>query len=81
MCYVLDDNGFVILSNEERDCGKFIADVKVDNIVDVVENLVKDGIYQRTRFFDYQAICFYDPKTESHAKKTNSVSEHFIRSH
>lgn len=72
-CYLVDDNGFVVVSNEADDVGKFLANINVDVITDVVDNLVSDGIYKRTRFFDYQAICYYSPKKESRGPRINSV--------
>ncbi|GAB6031325.1 hypothetical protein CHUAL_009112 [Chamberlinius hualienensis] len=56
-CYILDNNGFVIIDNSSElpsKTGKFYGDVK-DNIMDA---LVQHGIYNQLEMVDYQALCF-----------------------
>lgn len=60
ICFVLDNNGYVIVGDETDSVGKFIADVRPD----IMDFLVRDGVYKGTRFYDYQAICFNEPKKE-----------------
>lgn len=53
-CYLVDNNGFVVLSNHKtRDVGKFFGEIDGD----ILDELVQIGVYQRLHLFDYQAIC------------------------
>ncbi|XP_062707159.1 voltage-dependent calcium channel subunit alpha-2/delta-4 isoform X3 [Aedes albopictus] len=52
-CYLLDDNGFVILSERNEHTGKFFG--QIDGTI--MDSLVQDRIYRRIAFMDYQGIC------------------------
>lgn len=54
-CYILDDNGYVIVSDTHKYTGRFFGDV----FGGLMEELVDQGIYTRTRVVDYQAICHH----------------------
>lgn len=60
-CYVIDNNGYIIVGDNSRDSGKFIGDLKPL----AFDDMVSDGVFKKTRFFDYQAICYYPPVTKS----------------
>lgn len=62
-CFILDNNGYVVLSDEQNYTGNlytgnFIGDIRPD----IMHHLVEDGVYLPTRMFDYQGICYYKPK-------------------
>uniref|UniRef100_A0A1I8NBR2 VWFA domain-containing protein n=2 Tax=Musca domestica TaxID=7370 RepID=A0A1I8NBR2_MUSDO len=52
-CYVLDNNGFVIISEESEHTGKFFG--QIDGTI--MDSLVQDRIYKRVTVNDYQGVC------------------------
>ncbi|XP_077956420.1 voltage-dependent calcium channel subunit alpha-2/delta-4 isoform X7 [Gasterosteus aculeatus] len=52
-CYVIDNNGFVIISKERTDAGRFFGEVDGS----VMTTLIKMGMFKRVSLFDYQAMC------------------------
>lgn len=52
-CFVLDNNGFVIISNHYQHAGLFIGQINGD----LLQDMIARNIYKKTKFFDYQAIC------------------------
>lgn len=52
-CYLLDNNGFVLLSEKTEHTGKFFG--QIDGTI--MDSLVQDRIYRRVPFMDYQGIC------------------------
>ncbi|XP_021942456.1 voltage-dependent calcium channel subunit alpha-2/delta-3 isoform X2 [Zootermopsis nevadensis] len=62
-CYVLDNNGYIIVSESLRDTGKFFGEVQGN----IMEMMVEEGLYKRIHMFDYQAVCFREDATKSKA--------------
>ncbi|XP_059474335.1 voltage-dependent calcium channel subunit alpha-2/delta-3-like isoform X2 [Neocloeon triangulifer] len=52
-CYLLDTNGYVVVSDEYNDTGRFFGDVAPDAMV----ALKKIGAYRQMVLYDYQATC------------------------
>ncbi|KAM8909887.1 voltage-dependent calcium channel subunit alpha-2/delta-4 isoform 1-T1 [Spinachia spinachia] len=52
-CYVIDNNGFVIISKERTDAGRFFGEVDGS----VMTTLIRMGMFKRVSLFDYQAMC------------------------
>ncbi|XP_056595146.1 voltage-dependent calcium channel subunit alpha-2/delta-4 isoform X1 [Triplophysa dalaica] len=52
-CYLVDNNGFVLLSKERGDVGKFFGEIDGS----VMAQLLKSGLYKRVTLYDYQAMC------------------------
>lgn len=52
-CYVLDNSGFVIISEEPEHTGKFFG--QIDGTI--MDSLVQDRIYKRVTVNDYQGVC------------------------
>ncbi|XP_059481802.1 voltage-dependent calcium channel subunit alpha-2/delta-3 isoform X2 [Neocloeon triangulifer] len=59
-CYVLDNNGFVILSESPEHSGKFFG--TLDGTI--MDSLVQDRIFKRVPMHDYQGAC-HDTRTTS----------------
>ncbi|XP_060893106.1 voltage-dependent calcium channel subunit alpha-2/delta-4-like [Labrus mixtus] len=52
-CYLVDNNGFILLSKERSDVGRFFGEVDGS----VMASLIKMGMYRKVSLFDYQAMC------------------------
>ncbi|XP_070405072.1 voltage-dependent calcium channel subunit alpha-2/delta-4 isoform X2 [Nothobranchius furzeri] len=58
-CYVIDNNGFVLISKQRSDAGRFFGETDGS----VMTTLIRMGMFKRVSLFDYQAMC----KTSSHS--------------
>ena len=52
-CYVVDNNGFVVISEDPVHTGKFFGEVDGT----ILESLIEHGVYREIKIYDYQAIC------------------------
>ncbi|XP_066903805.1 voltage-dependent calcium channel subunit alpha-2/delta-4 isoform X1 [Halyomorpha halys] len=52
-CYVLDNNGFIILSEKPEHTGQFFG--QADGTI--MDSLVQDGIYKKIAITDHQGAC------------------------
>ncbi|GFY46451.1 hypothetical protein TNIN_133223 [Trichonephila inaurata madagascariensis] len=52
-CFLIDNNGFVVVSEVHEHTGKFFGEI--DNVL--FDSLVQGNIFRRIRMYDYQAIC------------------------
>ncbi|XP_068916556.1 voltage-dependent calcium channel subunit alpha-2/delta-3 isoform X1 [Tenebrio molitor] len=52
-CYVLDNNGFVIISEKTEHTGQFFG--QIDGTI--MDSLVQDRIYKKITVYDYQGAC------------------------
>eukprot|EP00794_Sanderia_malayensis_P007133 gene7133-7938_t len=70
-CYLLDENGFVVASNEKEDVGDFFGSVdsKVMEKLILNKSLSRPGIYHLVTLPDYQASCKLMPNRESSADR------------
>ncbi|XP_071745577.1 voltage-dependent calcium channel subunit alpha-2/delta-3 isoform X39 [Lepeophtheirus salmonis] len=62
-CYVVDNNGFVMISEDPIHTGKFFGEVDGT----IMESLIQHNIYKEIEIFDYQAICLETKKDGSDA--------------
>ncbi|XP_060849849.1 voltage-dependent calcium channel subunit alpha-2/delta-3 isoform X2 [Rhopalosiphum padi] len=53
-CYILDNNGYIIASENPMDTGKFFGKVKGP----IMNMMVEEKIYKKITIFDYQGVCF-----------------------
>ncbi|XP_076015075.1 voltage-dependent calcium channel subunit alpha-2/delta-4 isoform X2 [Genypterus blacodes] len=58
-CYVIDNNGFVLISEQRNDAGRFYGEIDGS----VMTTLIEMGMFKRVSLFDYQAMC----KMSSHS--------------
>ncbi|KTF95967.1 hypothetical protein cypCar_00025508 [Cyprinus carpio] len=63
-CYVIDSNGFIIISKDRTDVGRFLG--KIDG--SVMSQLLKMGMFKRVLLYDYQAMCKVNPHYASGAR-------------
>ncbi|KAH1021955.1 hypothetical protein HUJ04_011437, partial [Dendroctonus ponderosae] len=92
-CFILDNNAYILLSDEIEYTGRFIGDIRPD----IMYYLVQENVFESTRMFDYQATCQVEPpkladpgdsryfnkkKSTKEALRTNSSSKKmpFIKS-
>lgn len=52
-CYLLDNNGFIILSENNEHTGRFFGNIDGT----IMDSLVQDRIYRRVGLMDYQGLC------------------------
>ncbi|XP_055045782.2 voltage-dependent calcium channel subunit alpha-2/delta-4 isoform X2 [Misgurnus anguillicaudatus] len=58
-CFVTDSNGFIIISKDRTDVGRFLGEVDGS----VMSQLLRMGMFKRVSLYDYQAMC----KVHSHS--------------
>lgn len=68
-CFVLDDNGYVIVSPEHSDTGKFFGEVRGF----LMHHLVAERVYKKIVIYDYQAVCFIGKDALSYASRIFTV--------
>ncbi|XP_060533822.1 voltage-dependent calcium channel subunit alpha-2/delta-3 [Cylas formicarius] len=65
-CVMLDDSGFVIISDNLQETGYFFGKVRPD----IMTQLVDEGIYRAHRMFDYQGLC---PEGQDSSSPANTL--------
>lgn len=55
-CYVLDNNGYVLLSEQDNDTGLYFGELD-NGCGAVMESMIELGIYDRLTIYDFQAHC------------------------
>lgn len=59
-CYVIDSSGYVVVSYNNSNTGRFLGEVQPD----VMSSMLEENIFERLTIYDYQAVCFYQDKDE-----------------
>ncbi|XP_061578176.1 voltage-dependent calcium channel subunit alpha-2/delta-4-like isoform X4 [Cololabis saira] len=52
-CFLVDNNGFILLSKERNEVGRFFGEVDGS----IMASLIKMGMFKKVSLFDYQAMC------------------------
>nr|XP_033930855.1 voltage-dependent calcium channel subunit alpha-2/delta-4 isoform X3 [Pseudochaenichthys georgianus] len=63
-CYMIDNNGFVIISKQRNDAGRFFGEIDGS----VMTTLIRMGMFKRVSLFDYQAMCKMNSHSVSSAR-------------
>ncbi|CAH2102250.1 unnamed protein product [Euphydryas editha] len=54
-CYVIDSSGYVVLSIDKSDVGKFFG--VIEDLSGVLQSLIDRNIFDHVEVFNYQALC------------------------
>ncbi|XP_057651112.1 voltage-dependent calcium channel subunit alpha-2/delta-3 isoform X2 [Diorhabda carinulata] len=73
-CLVLDDNGYVIVSDNPKETGFFFGKI----MPDIMNQLLEEKIYKVTTMYDYQGLCAEGQEMESPATRILSPIVHII---
>uniref|UniRef100_A0A336MH80 CSON014735 protein n=1 Tax=Culicoides sonorensis TaxID=179676 RepID=A0A336MH80_CULSO len=52
-CYVIDNNGYIILADNDTTIGSFLGEVEGE----IIRHLVDEGIFKKIITYDLQALC------------------------
>lgn len=74
-CFVLDNNGYVVVSQEPLHTGQFFGEVRGR----IMERLVVEQIYQEVTITDYQAVCFERKKRNSPGNMLQTPLVHVMK--
>lgn len=69
-CFIIDDNGYVIVSENFADTGKFFGELRGF----LMHNLLTEHVFRKIDIYDYQAICFIAKDPASIASRLLTVS-------
>lgn len=53
-CYILDNHGYVVVTKELEDTGKFFGEINGR----LMQSLVSENIYEEVNITDYQGVCY-----------------------
>lgn len=54
-CYVLDSNGYVLLSEQDNDTGRYFGEL--EDTGGIMKSMIEQGIYRQLSVYDFQAHC------------------------
>ena len=72
-CYLLDNNAFIIHSNDTSNVGRFFGEL--DGVL--LQEMVNNDIYHKVHMYDYQAICLEPNNQPSLASLLLTPLQHF----
>lgn len=70
-CFIIDDNGYVIVSANYADIGKFFGEIRGF----LMAHLINENVFRKIDIYDYQAICFVAKDPANIASRLLTVSE------
>jgi voltage-dependent calcium channel alpha-2/delta-3 len=69
-CYILDNNGFIVASEDISKTGNFFGEVE-GNVMNI---LVNEKVFRKIHIIDYQALCVHANERTNHASFLTTVS-------
>lgn len=60
-CFVIDNNGYIVLSKEPNDIGVFFGEIEGS----VMYKLMGQKVFRNMTIYDFQAMCKIDDEDES----------------
>lgn len=52
-CYVVDSNGYVVISENRNDTGRFFGEIESA----VMQSMIEIKLYEPVTVYDFQAVC------------------------
>ncbi|XP_067644743.1 voltage-dependent calcium channel subunit alpha-2/delta-3 isoform X6 [Eurosta solidaginis] len=74
-CYVIDNNGFIVISPSRKETGKFFGEIHGG----VMLRLVEEKVFKRVIVYDYQAVCFESDGDYNSSNSLLSPLFHLLR--
>ncbi|XP_063927225.1 voltage-dependent calcium channel subunit alpha-2/delta-3-like isoform X2 [Zophobas morio] len=71
-CFLLDENGYIIVSDDLTQTGYFFGKFRPD----IMGFLVNEGIYNVTRMYDYQGLCPEEEEASNPAPPMSTPLHH-----
>lgn len=72
---MLDNNGYVIISQKLGDTGRFFGEVRGT----MMDRLILEKVYQPVRINDYQSVCFQEKSDGSPASILQTPLQHIVK--
>lgn len=66
---MLDNSGYIVVSYNNTDTGKFFGEVQSD----VIDIMLEEEIFIKVTVYDFQALCFY--KKDKNVSKAEDEEE------
>lgn len=68
---MLDNHGFIILSANSNDTGKFFGETNGH----LMQRLIAENVYEEVNITDYQAVCHQDASPNNPANMLRAVCQ------
>lgn len=73
-CYLIDSDGYIIVSESVQDTGQFFGEIEGD----VMGSMLDENIFEKVTIYDYQAICNTKDDKTSDASILFTVKKYFF---
>lgn len=62
-CFVLDNNGYILIAKSRKHTGKFFGEI----LPTIMQQMLREKIYEEINIPDYQGVCFVDTEEETNS--------------
>lgn len=69
LCYVIDSNAYVVLSEDKKYTGYFFGEIHGH----IMEQLIAQNIFWQAHIYDYQGACFVEVKEKTEANSCSAL--------